>query len=110
MASRAELTKQYMGLQREQKVDEMVDMLADDVTMTNPMTGTISGKEALANQMRNPAAGGGGGGGMTLEWSEPEEDGDSVKILGTGSPFGTIKIVLGFNGADKINKIDAGLA
>lgn len=107
MASRVELTKQYMGLQRERKVDEMVEMLADDVTMTNPMTGTITGKEALANQMRNPTA---GGGGMNLEWSEPEEDGDNVKILGAGSPFGTIKIVLGFDADDKIDKIEIGLA
>ena len=110
MTSKVELAKQYMGLQRERKVDEMVEMLADDVTMTNPMTGTITGKDALANQMRNPPMGGGAGGGMNLEWSEPEEDGDNIKILGTGSPFGTIKIVLGFNVDDKISKIEAGLA
>lgn len=110
MTSKVELAKQYMDLQRERKVDEMVEMLADDVTMTNPMTGTITGKDALANQMRNPPMGGGAGGGMNLEWSEPEEDGDNIKILGTGSPFGTIKIVLGFNADDKISKIEAGLA
>jgi hypothetical protein len=50
------------------------------------------------------------GGQMQLTWSEPEEDGDEVKVLGSGSPFGTIKVVFGFNGDDQINKIDIGLA
>jgi hypothetical protein len=47
---------------------------------------------------------------MNLTWSDPEEEGDTVKVLGTGSPFGTIKMVLTFNPEDKISKIDAGLA
>lgn len=109
MASRVELAQQYMDYQREQKLDEMLTMLADDVTMSNPMTGTISGKAALEQQMRNRPMGGGGAMG-NISWSDPEEEGDSVKVLGTGSPFGTIKIVLGFNTDDKINKIEAGLA
>jgi hypothetical protein len=38
------------------------------------------------------------------------QDGEGMKIVGTGSPCGPIKIVLSFNGDDQINKIDAGLA
>jgi SnoaL-like domain len=110
MASRVEIAKQYMDLMREQKMDEMMDALADDVTMSNPMTGTITGKDALRQQVQNRPAGGAGGGMGDINWSDPEEEGDSIKILGTGSPFGTIKIVLSFNDDDKINKIDAGLA
>ena len=34
MASRIELTKQYMGYQQNQQTDEMLAMLADDVTIT----------------------------------------------------------------------------
>ncbi len=109
MASRVELAKQYMEYQQERKTDDMMGMLTDDVVMSNPMTGTITGKEALAEQMRNRPMGGGGGG-MNITWSEPEDEGDNVKILGSGSPFGTIKILLSFNEADKITKIDAGLA
>ncbi len=109
MASRVELAKQYMDYQREQKLDEMLVMLAEDVVMSNPMMGTISGKEALEQQMRNRPMGGGGAMG-NITWSDPEEEGESVKILGTGSPFGPIKVVLTFNPEDKINKIEAGLA
>jgi len=111
LASKIELTKQYMALQSEQRVDELLEMLADDVTMSNPMTGTISGKDALAEQIKNRPMGGGGDSPMgNITWSDPEEEGDDVKVLGTGSPFGTIKIQLGFNGDDKISKIEAGLA
>ncbi len=110
MASRVELTKQYMDMMRDQKMEDMLDLLADDVTMSNPMTGTTTGKDALKQQMENRPAGGAGGGMGNITWSDPEEEGDNVKILGTGSPFGTIKIVLSFNDEDKINKIDAGLA
>lgn len=109
MASRIELAQQYMGYQREQKTDEMLAMLAEDVVMNSPMTGTISGKEALAQQMRNRPMGGGGGG-MNISWSEPEEESDSVKVVGSGSPFGPVKIVFTFNAEDKISKIEAGLA
>ncbi len=111
MATKIELTKQYMAFQNEQKLDELLEMLADDVTMSNPMTGTISGKDALAEQMKNRPTGGGGNSPMgDITWSDPEEEGDDVKVLGTGSPFGTIKILLGFNDDDQINKIEAGLA
>jgi len=108
MASRVELARQYMDYQRERKIDEMVAMLADDVVMSNPMTGTTTGKAAVEQQVRNRPMGGGGG--MQLTWSEPEEEGDSVKILGSGSPFGTIKVVLSFSQDDRITKIEAGLA
>ena len=108
MASRIELTQQYMGYQAKQQTDEMLAMLADDVTMSSPMTGIVTGKDALAQQMKNRPAGGGGMGDIT--WSDPEEDGDEVKIIGTGSPFGPIKIVLTYNADDQISKIEAGLA
>jgi hypothetical protein len=105
MASKIDLAKQYMQLQAEQKREESLGMLADDVTMTNPMTGTIAGKPALQAAMANQPAGQ-----MQISWSEPEEDGDTVKIVGAGSPFGPIKVVLGFNGSDQINRIEIGLA
>lgn len=111
MASREDIAKQYMDFQREGKIDEMLGMLSDDVSMTTPMTGTISGKSALEQSVRNgPMAGGGGGAMGNITWAEPVADGEAMKIVGTGSPFGPIKIVLSFNAEDQINRIDAGLA
>jgi hypothetical protein len=105
VASRTELAKQYMQLQADQKREESMDMLSEDVTMTNPMTGTMSGKAALQAAMANAPAGQ-----MQIDWGEPAEDGDAVTVVGTGSPFGNIKVVLGFNPSDEINQIDIGLA
>lgn len=107
MASRIDLAQQYMDHFAAQKTAESLAMLSDDVVMTNPMMGTITGKAALQAQL---AAGGGGGGGMNITWGAPESDGDGVKIVGTGSPFGPVKIALSFNDTDEINRIDIGLA
>jgi hypothetical protein len=106
MADRKQLARQYMELQRDNKIDEAVAMLSDDVVATNPMTGTSTGKAAVEQGIRNRPA---GAGGMNIEWSEPVEEGDKVKIVGTGSPFGPIRILVGFNDEDKINNIDIGL-
>jgi hypothetical protein len=108
MASRVELAQQYMDHFAAQKTDETLAMMSDDVVMTSPMTGTTTGKAALQAQLA--AAPQGGGGGMNINWGSPEGDGNGVKIVGTGSPFGPVKIGLGFNDADEINRIDIGLA
>jgi hypothetical protein len=105
MADRKQLARQYMDLQRDQKIDEAVAMLADDVTSTNPMTGTATGKAAVEQGIRSRPA----GGDMQLTWADPVEEGGDIKIVATGSPFGPIKVVLGFNADDKINKVDIGL-
>ena len=105
MADRIELARQYMDLQRDNKIDEAIAMLAEDVSLTNPMTGTVTGKSAVETAIRSqPRADG-----MNIEWSEPELNGDTVSTVGTGLPFGPIKVALSFNGEDKINKIDIGL-
>ncbi|HXF50916.1 MAG TPA: nuclear transport factor 2 family protein [Dehalococcoidia bacterium] len=106
MGDRIALARRYLELQRDGKIDEAVAMLADDVVSSNPMTGTQTGKAAVEAGIRNRPA----GGGMQLQWSEPELEGDNVKIVATGAPFGPIKVVLGFNDEDKINRIEVGLA
>jgi hypothetical protein len=106
MADKKELARQYMELQRDNKIDESMAMLSDDVVATNPMTGTQTGKAAVEAGIRNRPQGGGAG---DITWSEPAEEGGDIKIVGTGSPFGPIRILLGFDGSDKINKIDIGL-
>ena len=106
MADRLEIAKQYMALQAASDVDGAVALLADDVTIRNPMAGTTSGKEAAAAGMR---ARPGGGGAPGVPWREPIADGDNVKIVGDGSPFGPVRILFSFTGEDKIQKIDIGL-
>jgi hypothetical protein len=106
MGSKAGLTRKFMELLRDNKVDEAVAMLADDVVASNPMTGTQTGKAAVEAAIRNRAP---GAWAVNTQSSEPEEEGDTVKIVGTGSPHGPIKIIVGFNASDQINRLDTGL-
>jgi hypothetical protein len=107
MADRIQLARQYMEAQRDGKIDDAVAMLADDVVMSNPMTGTTTGKSAAEAGLRTRPAGGGGAGNLT--WREPVEADGAVKIVGDGSPFGPIRILISFNDEDQIAKVDVGL-
>ncbi|MCL4242637.1 MAG: nuclear transport factor 2 family protein [Dehalococcoidia bacterium] len=106
MADRLEIAKNYMALQGAGDVDGAVALLADDVTISNPMTGSTTGKDAAAAGMRNRP---GGGAAPGITWREPVADGENVKIVGDGSPFGPVRILISFTGDDKIQKVDIGL-
>lgn len=107
MADHLEIARKYLTAQRDAKVDEAVALLADDVTMVNPMTGTTVGKAMAEAGMRNNPAGGGAG--MNIVWREPEAVDSDVKIVGDGSPFGPVRILISFNDKDQIAKVDIGL-
>src|SRR3990172_8733515 len=100
MADRLEIAKNYMALQGAGDVDGAVALLADDVTISNPMTGTTTGKDAAAAGMRNRPAGGGAPG---VTWREP------VAAGGNATPFGPVRILISFTGDDKIQRVDIGL-
>lgn len=106
MADRTEIAKSYMALQGAGDVDGAVALLSDDVVISNPMSGTTTGKAAAEAGMRNRPAGGAAGG---ITWRDPVADGDNVKIVGDGSPFGPVRILISFTGEDKISKVDIGL-
>jgi hypothetical protein len=106
--SRAGIAKRYLDLQHERKFDELLELLADDVSVTLPMAGTVKGKQAVGNQLRTRNQGDGPQ--HTIEWGDPQETGDTVKVIGTGSPFGPVQIVFAFNADDKIGNVDVGLA
>lgn len=105
MGDRAALAQQFMSLQEAGKTDDVIAMLADDVVASNPMTGSQTGKPAVEAGLRSQPQ----GNAMGITWGAPAVDGDVVTIVGTGSPFGPIKITMGFNASDQINKIDIGL-
>jgi hypothetical protein len=67
-----------------------------------PMTDSVSGKEAVGKSLKRQP---GGDNAPKLEWSDPEEDGDNIKVIATGAPFGPLSLVLSFNENDEISKI-----
>ena len=105
MPSRIDLFTTFMTHQFEGHLDDAIAMLADDVVLTDPMTGAATGKAAVEAAMRGRPP---GASDMNLTWSEPEIDGDTVKLVGSGGPF-PITVAVRFDAADRINKIDIGL-
>lgn len=105
MPTRIELFTTFMTHQTEGRLDDAIAMLADDVVMNEPMTGTNTGKAAVEAVMRGRPP---GGGDMGMTWSEPEEHGNVVKLVGSGGPF-PIEVLVRFDASNKINKIDIGV-
>jgi len=102
--SRTELARKYLGFQRKRNVDGVVEMLADDVELIVPVAGTVSGKEAVEQLLRaRPQAGGG-----DLLWADPVTEGDTISIIGAGSPFGPLRLRLTFNAENTLSKIELG--
>jgi hypothetical protein len=105
VADKIELAQKFMQLSGDRNFDGVSAMLSEDVVASNPMTGAVSGKAAVvAGMQAQPQMPG-----MEITWSDPKLEGDNVTSVGTGLPFGPIKITLSFNGEDQINKIDVGM-
>lgn len=120
MADRKELARQYVARLSDGKIDEAVAMLAAGVVATSLTTPERKGRAAVEAAIRGVPAGtvalvlaeyGGISSvvGAALTWSEPVEEDGAVKVVGTGSPYGPVRIRLAFNAAGKINRIDTGL-
>jgi hypothetical protein len=105
MSDRIELFNRFMTHQFEGRLDDAIAMLADDVVLTDPITGTATGKPAVEAAMRSRPPGASDAG---LTWSEPVVDGDAVTLTGSGGPF-PLKVVVAFDEADRIKTIDIGL-
>jgi hypothetical protein len=103
MATKTEIAQQYVEFQQARDFDGLVALLADDVELKMPMAGEVSGKDAVGDRLRNQP---GGGNAPKLEWSDPEEDGDNVKVSATGASFGPLSLVLSFNDDEQITKIN----
>ena len=103
MATKTEVAKQYVDFQQARDFDGLASLLADDVELKMPMAGEVSGKEAVGKRLRNQP---GGDNAPQLQWSDPEEDGDDIKVSATGAPFGPLSLVLSFNASEQITKIN----
>ena len=99
-SNRLDLAKQYLTFQQQRKIDDLLALVADDVTMILPMVGTVAGKAAVEKQLRARP----GGGGNTA-WQDPTEEGDAVVVTGT-APFGQVKVQFAFDAGDKIKTVE----
>jgi hypothetical protein len=109
MASKTDLVRQFTDAQTSRdaaKIDAVAELLADDIVMGGGRMGEISGKAAILDRLKNPPQMGGGGGGMMgqIQWSEPVEEGSTVKLTAS-TPMGSLVRTFTFDG-DKIKKIE----
>jgi hypothetical protein len=110
MASRTELAKDYLAKSIATDVDGVMALLTDDAVLSRGMLGTVEGKAAIAEQMRNrPAA----PGGLAPTFDDPVEIGEQVQVKGNlppGSPFPVSSLTWTFSFRDdKISRIEVGL-
>lgn len=106
---RVALAQEYLEKSLANDVEGTLALLSDDVVLSRPMIGTVSGKEAVADAMRNRPA---GMGNFSLTFAEPVETGEQVRVKGTlppGSPFPIPSLTWTFSYADdKISRIEIG--
>ena len=109
MASKAELAREYLARSVASDVEGVLSLLTDDVVLNRPMLGAVTGKQAVAEAIRNrPMA----AGAFAPAFAEPVETGDQVRIKGNlppGSPFPIPSLTWTFSFRDhKISRIDVG--
>ena len=93
--SQLDIARQYLKYQQLRKIDDLLALMSDDVELTMPMAGALSGKAAVEKQLRSRPSGGG-----NTTWAEPEEEGDGVVVMGT-APFGQLRVQFAFDRSEE---------
>jgi ketosteroid isomerase-like protein len=106
--SKAQLAQDYLAKSTANDIDGVLALVTDDVVLNRGMLGTVTGKQALADALRNRPPG------MNISptFEEPVEAGDQIKVKGNlppGSPFPISSLTWTFSFQDdKISRIDVG--
>lgn len=106
--SNIELARRYLACVRGGDAEGLAGMLARDVTFDSPVTGTLAGRAFLQKMLRDRHAmaarleDGRGVGRQDIVWSHPEQHGDTVRIVGSHAPDGTIEVTWTFNAQGEI--------
>ena len=110
MPTKTELAKQFVDAQRSRDaaaIDSLAEHIADDAVLASPR-GSVDGKTAIVDRLKNPPQGAGGGMMNMITWGDPVEEGEAVRITANVPPNPMVKglaMVFSFAG-DKIQKID----
>lgn len=100
--SRIETVRRYLELQDSNKIDELLDLLSDDATMSYPMRGPARGKQEIGEALRSRP------GIFKPEYADAVESGEEVEVVGklpAGSPIPAVTFCFGFDG-ELINRIE----
>jgi hypothetical protein len=108
VSSKSELAKEYLDKSMANDIDAVMELVTDDVVLNRGMLGTVTGKPAMAEAMRNRPVGMMAG--MTPAFNAPVEKGETVEVKGDlppGLPVSSLTWTFTFSD-DKISRIDIG--
>ena len=107
MPSKSQMAQEYLDKSMANDIDAVLELVTDDVVLNRGMMGTVSGKQAMADAMRNRPP---GMAGMTPTFNAPVEEGETVRVKGDlppGLPVSSLTWTFSFSD-DKISRIDVG--
>jgi ketosteroid isomerase-like protein len=109
MAGKIELARDYLAKSMAGDVDGVLALVTDDVVLNRGMLGTVSGKQGVADAIRNrPMA----AGAFNVTFEDPVEVGEQVQVKGTlppGSPLPVSSLTWTFSFRDdRIARVDVG--
>ena len=107
MPSKTEMAQEYLDKSMANDIDAVMELVTDDVVLDRGMMGTVAGKQAVADAMRNRPP---GLAGVAPTFNAPLEDGETVRVKGDlppGLPISSLTWTFRFRD-DKISRIDVG--
>jgi hypothetical protein len=110
MASkRVGLVRNFSLLLREGRIEEVMRYLAEDVVYEGNIA-TVQGKQAVARLLRFRSQvplllGSDDASETKIAWSNLEEEGDTVKVVGSCAPDAKIEVAYVFDTQDKLARI-----
>ena len=88
MPSRTEIAQWFIDAQRTRHaaaIDQLVAHLSDDAVYVNPRV-TITGKDEIIAQLKNPPPGPAAAMTQMVTWNDPVEEGDTVRVTAVVPP------------------------
>ncbi len=112
MTGRTEIAQRFIEAQRSRDnatIDALAEHLADDAVYVNPRV-TVSGREAIVEQLKNPPQGPGAAMAQMITWNDPVEEGDTVRVNAVVPPNPMVTGVImnfEFGPDDKVRRIES---
>jgi RimJ/RimL family protein N-acetyltransferase len=108
-AGRSHLVETYMRFRASGEVDEIMPLLADDITYENPITGLVTGKEPVSNVLRFGSRILDRSSALDthadrIQWRAPVEEDGIIRFRGA-HPRGTIELEYGIDSSNRIRSI-----
>ncbi len=92
------------------QVEQAIGLLAERVIFESPVTGIVHGRRQLEQLMRDRQAmvrrlGASATPPRHFTWSQPDGDGDQIRIFGTTPAPGMIEVRLAFDTEDRVSRV-----